>query len=91
VTADAIITAIATVDRKALPALLAAIAARMAESEPAAGDDSLIDVHEAATILGVSESYLNHNTQPFTVKVGGRRMFSKAGIQKFIARNAGKD
>jgi hypothetical protein len=53
--------------------------------------DELIDVHKAATILGVSESYLSHNMQPFTVKIGGRRMFSKAGIQRFIARNAGKD
>ena len=42
-------------------------------------------------MLGVSASYLYHGRKlPFAVRVGARRMFSRRGIQKFIAKQQGK-
>ena len=88
-----ILAAISAVDRKHLPALLAAIAARLVEPAGDIVDDELVDAQEAATMLGVSASYLYHAEKlPFAVKgLGRRRMFSRVGIQKFIAKNTGKD
>lgn len=88
-----IITAISTFDQHDLAALLAAIAGRMAQvRDQPDGADGLVDTSEAARLLGVSESWLYHAEQlPFAVKVGGRRMYSRTGIQKYIRRNRGKN
>jgi hypothetical protein len=53
--------------------------------------DELIDVKAASAMTGMSESYLYHAKRlPFVVKVGRRRMFSRRGIQKFIAKQQDK-
>jgi hypothetical protein len=87
-----LITAIQQSDPSDAPALLAAIAALLAKPHSnGASDDELVDASEAAELLGMSESYLYHTKKlPFRVKVGRRQMFSRNGIQKFIAKNAGK-
>ena len=87
-----ILSAIAVLDRDQLPALMLAIAARMAsaKSTPVAADDELLSVQEAATMLGVSRSKLYHGDFPFVVKVGGARRYSRNGIQKYIERRQGK-
>jgi predicted DNA-binding transcriptional regulator AlpA len=86
-----LIAAIAEIDPADAPALLAAIAALLAKPHSnGASDDELVDVSEAARITGLSESALYHGKFPFTVRLGRRRMFSRAGIQRYIAKNAGK-
>jgi predicted DNA-binding transcriptional regulator AlpA len=88
-----LIRAISEIDADKLPALMLAIAARMAEakSTPAAeGGDELLDAREAARCLGVSASTLYHTDFPFMVKVGGSRRYSRNGIQKYIERRQRK-
>ena len=87
-----LIAAIATIEREQLPALLTAIAARLAEPTSKPVDDDLIDVSDAARMLGVSESYLYHAKRlKYAVNVGKRRMFSRTGIQTFIQKQQGKN
>jgi Helix-turn-helix domain len=90
VTITEIIGAIAELDPADCPAILAAVAARLAQTRESPPDHELIDVDEAARMLGVSRSWLYHRTLHFVVKVGGRRMFSRDGIRKFIEKNRGK-
>jgi predicted DNA-binding transcriptional regulator AlpA len=90
-----IVSAIGTLDHDQLPALLAAIAARMAEAKVGASpllpaDDELLTVAQAKQLLGISASKLYHGDFPFTVKVGHSRRFSRNGIQKYIEKRAGK-
>jgi hypothetical protein len=69
-----------------LPALLVLIAARMAsaKSTPATAEDELLDVKEAAALLGVSASWLHHRPNlPFRKKLGGKLKFSRQGIERW--------
>jgi predicted DNA-binding transcriptional regulator AlpA len=88
-----LIEAIGALDRADLAALLAAIAARMAQpvAKPGDGPDNLVDIEEASRLLGVSRSWLYHRKVPFTVKIGGRRMYSRDGIQRYIRLHKGRD
>ena len=85
-----LIAAIAELDREDLPALMLAIAARMAEGKPtpAQAADELVDVNEAARILGVSPSWLHHRPNlPFRRKIGGKVKFSRSGIARWSQRD----
>jgi hypothetical protein len=92
-TAAELIAEIATANIADMPALLAAIAGRLAERQatPASEATELVDIDEAETLTGMSKSFLYHARLPFAVKVGRRRMFSRTGIQKYIEKNSGKD
>jgi excisionase family DNA binding protein len=61
-TAAEILAAIAQLDRKHLPALLAAIAGRMADGEPASAPppepDELLDADQVAALLKFRKSYV---------------------------------
>jgi hypothetical protein len=88
-----ILELIADLDVTGLAAVNNAIAARLLQLGCAAapsGDDELLDARTAATMLNVSESYLYHHKLPFMVKIGTRRMFSRSGIARYIAKNTGK-
>lgn len=86
-----LITAIRALPRDQLPSLMVVIGGIMSEQSAATVDDELIDVAEASRILGLSPSYLYHaKSLPYMVRVGNRRRFSRAGIQRFIAKQAGK-
>lgn len=85
-----ILAAISALDRDQLPALMLAIAARMAEAKSTLApiDDELLDVHEAAQLLGVSPSWLHHRPQlPFRRKIGGKLKFSRLGIERWKQRD----
>jgi hypothetical protein len=92
-TAAELITALEDFDDIAvLAAIGGAVHLRIAALASSNGkaDDELIDVHEAARILGLSESQLYHGDFPFEVKgrgQGRKRLFSRAGIQRYIRRN----
>jgi hypothetical protein len=91
--AENILALIAQIDPADIPAVLAACAARMAavmQHSKGADDDGLVDAKEAARLLAVSPSFLYHRRLDFAVQVGRRRMYSRKGIQRFIARNAGR-
>jgi predicted DNA-binding transcriptional regulator AlpA len=63
-------------------------AIRQAESEPQT-EDRLLNTEEAATVLGVSKSWLYRNgpTLPFALRIStGRVRFSKKGIERWIKR-----
>jgi predicted DNA-binding transcriptional regulator AlpA len=83
----AIIAAISALDHDQLPAVAMALAARMAssvKSTPAAAEDELLDVNEAAALLGVSPSWLHHRPNlPFRRKIGGKLKFSRQGIERW--------
>lgn len=77
------------------PAVLAAVAARLAatrELRPAEvpADDDLLDACAAAKLLGVSESWLYHRSKlPFRVKVGGKLKFRRSGIDRWLKQRQG--
>jgi hypothetical protein len=78
-----------------LAGLQCAIAARVASQTtiPTAEPDRLVNVEAAAAVLGgVSEDFLYRSpaARSFRVKVGGRVLFSAAGIQQYIRRRAGR-
>jgi hypothetical protein len=82
---------IATLDSAEMPALLCAFAARMAEARratPTVIDADLVDVHEAARLLGVSRSWLNHRPElPFRRKLGGKVKYSRSGLARWRQRD----
>ena len=85
-----LIAAIGALDRAELPALMLAIAARLAEVKPATAQaaDELLDVNEAAKVLGVSPSWLHHRPNlPFRRKIGGKLKFSRKGIERWRERD----
>ena len=53
-----------------------------------ADPDQLINVNEAAEILGVKVRYLyeHHDQLPFTRRIGRQLRFSKQGITRYLAR-----
>jgi excisionase family DNA binding protein len=55
-------------------------------------EDRLLDVEEAAKILGIHLDTLYRRAKglPFTVRVGGSVRFSALGIQKFIRTRQGR-
>lgn len=71
----------------AAQARLAAVIAGMAVTST---EDRLLDVDEAAKVLGVDRQWLYRRTRtlPFAVRLAGKVRFSAAGIQSFIARRA---
>jgi predicted DNA-binding transcriptional regulator AlpA len=76
-------------------AVVAAIAARLAQAPaqaPELADDRLLDVDQAAQVLGVSRDvmYGSKALRPLRVKIGGRVLFSSRGIQAWITRHAGR-
>jgi len=88
----------ASAPREALPALIgglervkASLFARLVG--PAESGDRLIDVDEAAQLLGIAPSTLRHNADDysFTVRpVPGRVRFSYQGIQTWLRRRRGE-
>jgi predicted DNA-binding transcriptional regulator AlpA len=89
-TVSELIAAIAGLDPADMPAVLAAVAARLAEARevPVAespADDGLLDAEAAAKFLGVSESWLYHRPKlPFRVKVGGKLKFRRSSIERWL-------
>lgn len=85
-----------------LPALLGeleqvrytAIARLMGPASPSPREhDHLVAVEEAANRLGISTDYLYRHADeyPFTRRMGGRLLFSSAGVDHFIAADSGTD
>jgi hypothetical protein len=78
----------------ALAALQSALAARLlVDSAPMAepGPDELVDVKEAAKKLNVSVGWLYHRRDlPFRVSVGGKALFSAAGIARYMKMRQGR-
>lgn len=63
--------------------------ARLSVSTPAAPlPDELLDVDEAACLLGVSNDYVyrHHGSFPFTRRVGRSLRFSARGIDEYIGQ-----
>jgi predicted DNA-binding transcriptional regulator AlpA len=93
-TAADLIDAISTIDRDQLPALMLAIAARIAEDKPAEPavpepDDTNLSMEEAAARLRRSAKWLyRHRTRlPFVRKLGPRSyVCSKNGLDRWVAR-----
>ena len=85
-----LIAAIADLDPADMPAVLAAVAARLAETRQvpmleAPTDDGLLDAAAAARLLGVSPSWLYHRPKlPFRVKVGGKLKFRRDSIDRWL-------
>jgi len=78
---------------KELPRLLgdleevrATAQARLLAPPSETAPDELLDVNEAATMLGISADYLyhNHKRYRFTRRMGKRLLFSRAGIEKYL-------
>jgi excisionase family DNA binding protein len=55
-------------------------------------EDRLLGVKEAAATFGMSRDYLyRHSSKlPFTVRVGRKVLFSKAGIERYIRQHSGR-
>ncbi|MGH8012728.1 MAG: helix-turn-helix transcriptional regulator [Candidatus Binataceae bacterium] len=51
----------------------------------APAEDELLDVEQAAALMGVSASWLYHRPKlPFRRQIGGKVKFSRAGIERYI-------
>ena len=89
---SAVISAIQDLKRAELPAVAQALAARMAETlDGNQADDELISGKDAARTLGRTASWLSRWREcPFAVGLGRGRMYSRAGIQKYIEKRQGK-
>jgi predicted DNA-binding transcriptional regulator AlpA len=72
-------------------ALQAEFLARLAAPPKPAGEDRLLEVEEAAKVLGIAPQtlYRKARSLPFTVRIGAAVRFSEAGIQKFIRLRQG--
>jgi excisionase family DNA binding protein len=91
---------IATIPRSRIPALIAALAARLLNEpeEPApaampADGDRLLTIDEAAERLSITKDalYRLSKTAPFAVRPGpGQLRFSAAGIDRWIKARMGK-
>jgi predicted DNA-binding transcriptional regulator AlpA len=71
----------------ALAAPLIADQAPALEQHSSPGGDRLLDVNEAATMLGCKLGWLYHSAKdlPFTVRLGpGQLRFSLSGIERFM-------
>lgn len=87
-----LLAGIATMDPTDAPAVLAAVAARLAlaKPEPDAPADELLDVEAAAALLGVSPSWLHHRPKlPFRLKVGGKLKFRRSGVERWLRQRQG--
>jgi predicted DNA-binding transcriptional regulator AlpA len=80
-----------------LPAVLAAVAARMAavqqeEREPTADGDVNLPIAEAARRLSISKDWLYRHADklPFTVRIGRRVTFSAAGLEAWKQNRMGR-
>jgi excisionase family DNA binding protein len=49
--------------------------------------DELLSVKQAAVKLGCSTAYLYRNDLPFIVRMGRKRMFSRAGLEAYLAKS----
>jgi excisionase family DNA binding protein len=65
--------------------------ASVGQAEPAGSADGLLTAREAASILNLSEDYLYRNSAklPFTVRLGRKVLFSRAGIERYIRQRTG--
>jgi len=92
------LAAIEACDAGQLPSVLAGLTALQARavarlgtanesSLPATDGDRLLDVKEAATLLGMSTDWLYRRAPrlPFTIRMGRTLRFSEAGIQRWLA------
>jgi len=61
-----------------------------AHASPQVQTDQLLNTHEAARLLGVSEAFLyrNHPHLDFTIRLGRRLLFSALGIQRYLQRRS---
>jgi predicted DNA-binding transcriptional regulator AlpA len=90
-----LLAAITTLDSADAPAVMVALAARLAETRKvrppeALADDDLLDAEAAATFLGVSVSWLYHRPKlPFRVKIGGKLKFRRSGIERWLKQRQG--
>jgi len=77
-----------------LAAAQSALAARLlttpANGDSSSPDDVLVDVKNAASRTGLSESFLYKNPMPFKVREGGRVLFSSNGISAWIKKRQGR-
>jgi|SRR5208282_100376 len=53
-------------------------------------EEKLLNVAQAAELLGVTKSFLYHRTLPFTVRVGSNLRFSRLKILKYINQKGEK-
>lgn len=75
----------------AVAELVAALREELAQAPPAAMPDRLLDVDEAATVLGVSRTSVYQELQAGrlrSVKVGRRRLIPSSAIAEFIGDRA---
>jgi predicted DNA-binding transcriptional regulator AlpA len=87
---------IATIPRERIPALIAALAARLLEPTPepetegpSTEPDRMLTTEEAATILRRSPKwiYRHRKSLPFARKLGERSwVYSEQGLRKWLAR-----
>jgi hypothetical protein len=87
-----LIREIKALDHASISAVLAACAARLAvANEDRNADDELLDVAAAASRLKVSKSHAYHHAKqwPFTVRVGGKLLFSSRGIDRYLRSRQG--
>jgi predicted DNA-binding transcriptional regulator AlpA len=95
VTAAELIAEIAELDPADISAVAMALAGRMAQvaqrlAPTAASEKDLLDVREAAQMLGISPSWLQHRTKlPFRRKIGAKVKFSRRGITEWSKRDHG--
>ena len=83
-----------SIPRERIPALIAALAARLLEPAPAPeavpdGEDHLLTAQEAATILRRSRKWLSRNRRrlPFARRLGPRSWtYSEQGLRRWLAR-----
>src|SRR6185312_6160196 len=64
---------------------------RLTSSAQTPQADKLIGIDEAADRLGISKDYLyrHKGEYPFLKRMGGKILFSSAGIEAFIRKNRG--
>jgi excisionase family DNA binding protein len=76
----------------ALEEIRATAQIRLLQPAPTPIQDTLLDVHEAAELLGMGRDYLyrNHNKFSFTRRMGRRLLFSSEGIQQYITQQTHK-
>jgi len=93
-----VFTAVEACDASQLASVLAGLTALQARavarlgtanepSPPATGGDRLLDVKEAAALLGMSIDWVYRRARrlPFTVRMGRTLRFSETGIQRWLA------
>ena len=91
-----VLSAVRSCDVDRLPRVLGMLAeisetcrARLAGAgtpAPAAGQDTLLNIREAAAKLHCSTATLYKKDFPFTKRLGAKRLFSSRGIDQYLAQ-----